>query len=320
MGTSIISNNKDYHEVCRWIGISMLMVLLSACVTTKSPVDSYHSYQEKNVQVDGISINYIESKSKGKPVILVHGNSSSSSVFKKQFNSWFGKKYHLVALDLPGHGKSSKAPQLSDYSLPGYAKKLVQLAEHLDMENAIFVGWSLGGHIVLESVKLLPEASGFVIFGTPPLTIPPDMAAAFLPAPSFGIGFKADINPEEARLFANDFFVPGAGVDLKPFVDDILATDGNARAGLAASISPNYPYDMAMDEVNVVATMQKPLAIFQGEQEQLINPLYFQTLKIPTLWRGKVQIIATSGHTPHWEQPKLFNLMLDAFISEVVTD
>ncbi len=289
-------------------------LLLSACAVS-NPQEL--PIQQKSFQADGLTMHYIESQGKGQSVVFVHGNSSSSSTFQKQFQGWLGQKYHLLAFDLPGHGQSDRATQLPDYSLPGYAKKLEQLVKHLQLEDAIFVGWSLGGHIVLEAVNSLPDASGFVIFGTPPLAIPPNLATAFLPALSSGVGFKASITEAEATQFAKDFFAPNSKVDTQPFVAEILATDGNARAGLAASMSPDYPYRKAMDEVEVVARMSKPLAIFQGAEEQLINPVYFDHLDLPTLWRGKVQLIPNSGHTPQWEQPGVFNSLLDNFISDV---
>ncbi|MCP4274235.1 MAG: alpha/beta hydrolase [Gammaproteobacteria bacterium] len=291
-----------------------ILVILSACAVSPPPE---LPLLQKSFQLDGLTIHYTESQGKGQSVVFVHGNSSSSSTFQKQFQGWLGQKYHLVAFDLPGHGQSDRVTQLSDYSLPGYAKKLEQLVKNLQLEDAVFVGWSLGGHIVLEAVDSLPDASGFVIFGTPPLAVPPNLAAAFLPALSSGAGFKASITEAEATQFANDFFAPDSKVDTQPFIAEILATDGNARAGLAASLSPDYPYRKAMDEVEVVARMSKPLAIFHGTEEQLINPVYFDNLAMPTLWRGQVQLIPGSGHTPQWEQPEVFNSLLDNFISDV---
>ncbi len=290
------------------------LVFVTACAVSapeKLPI------LQKSFQVDGLTMHYTESQGKGQSIVFIHGNSSSSSAFQKQFQGWLGEKYHLVAFDLPGHGQSDRATQLSDYSLPGYAKNLEQLVKVLQLEDAVFVGWSLGGHILLEAVNSLPHASGFVIFGTPPLAVPPDLASAFLPALSSGVGFKASITNAEATQFANDFFVPNSKVDTQAFIADILATDGNARAGLAASLSPDYPYRKSVDEVEVVARMSKPLAIFQGAEEQLINPVYFENLAIPTLWRGKVQLIPYSGHTPQWEQPEVFDSLLDNFISDL---
>jgi pimeloyl-ACP methyl ester carboxylesterase len=38
------------------------------------------------------------------PVLLIHGNSLSREVFRKQLGGALARKYRLVAFDLPGHG------------------------------------------------------------------------------------------------------------------------------------------------------------------------------------------------------------------------
>ena len=246
--------------------------------------------------------------------MLIHGNSSSGLAYQPQINSPLGEKHRLVAIDLPGHGDSEPFAEMSAYSLPGYAAVVAAAAEALDMQDAVFVGWSLGGHVVLEAHNQLEKAKGFVIFGTPPLAFPPAMEEAFLPNPTVNIGFKADVTEEEAQAYAASFFAPGVSVPQTPFVADILRTDGQARAGLAASIKPNG----YQDEIEIAANLSIPLAIFHGKEEQLVNEAYLSKLTMPTLWRGEVQVINGAGHAPQWEQPEEFNRLLEAFVADVV--
>ncbi len=269
--------------------------------------------QPKMLQLPSQKIAYYESSGAGPAIMLIHGNSSSGMSYQHQINSSLGEKYRLVAIDLPGHGNSEPFAGQSAYSIPGYAAIVTAAAEALGMEDAVFVGWSLGGHIVLETHNQLEKAKGFVIFGTPPLAFPPAMEEAFLPNPAVNIGFKADVTEEEARAYASSFFVAGTQAPETPFVADILRTDGNARSGLAASIKP----DGYQDEVEIVANLSIPLAIFHGKEEQLVNESYIANLAMPTLWRNTIQIIRAAGHAPHWEQPKEFNGLLDAFVADV---
>lgn len=119
-------------------------------------------------QLGPIKISYYESDSRGHPIVFVHGNSSSALTFSQQFNSNLGKKHRLIALDLPGHRKSdhSSTPDES-YTLPGYANVITEFARTLSVEDAIYVGWNLGGHIVLEASEMLRKAKGFAIFAPP---------------------------------------------------------------------------------------------------------------------------------------------------------
>lgn len=138
--------------------------------------------EPKTVQLASQKISYYESEGSGRPVVLLHGNSSSGLSFQHQLSSPLGKKYHLIVPDLPGHGGSEPFVDVSAYSLPAYAGIVAAMAEALlNVTEAVFVGWSLGGHIVLETHNRLPQARGSVIFGAPPVAFPPAMAEAFLP-------------------------------------------------------------------------------------------------------------------------------------------
>jgi len=266
----------------------------------------------KIIQVNGLNIAYRESAGTGPAVMLVHGNSASSRVFEPQLNSPLGEQYHLVAIDLPGHGESSDAidPAVT-YTLPGYAEVVVSAAAQLGLSQAVFVGWSLGGHIVIEAMPHLQQAAGFMIYGTPPLAFPPDMAQAFLPNPAMAAAFQPSLTDAEADGFSLACFKPGTTDIPAVFREDIRRTDGRARIGLAASIRP----EGYLDEVIAVAQMTAPFAIVHGEQEQLVNLAYLQALNAPTLWRGAVQVVSDAGHTTNWEQPEQFNALLEAFIN-----
>jgi len=68
--------------------------------------------------------------------LFIHGNSSSSNSFIQQLNSDLSKDYTLHAVDIPGHGNSPKSPHLDTYSLPGYAKSIL---EHIEQNSCLCV-------------------------------------------------------------------------------------------------------------------------------------------------------------------------------------
>lgn len=263
----------------------------------------------KKLQLSNLTIAYQENDGIGSPVLFIHGNSSSSRTFEKQLATLTNK---VVAIDLPGHGESDHFPDHSHYNIPAYAKVVVEVAEKLGLEDAVVVGWSLGGHIALEAVKWMPKAKGFVIYGTPPIAFPPAMEEAFMPNPAVNVGFTPEVNEEQATLYANAFFKDGKAPVI-PFVEDVLKTDGNARAGLGASIAP----DGFEDEIAVVANMQVPLAILHGAHEALVNGEYLKKLTIPKLWKGSVQLVADAGHATHWENADSFNALIVSFCNDV---
>lgn len=76
-------------------------------------------------------------------VVLIHGAGGFHLHWPKHIRRING--YRVLALDLPGHGKSKG---LGEQSIRGYAKKVVQWLDDIGVGSAIFVGHSMGGAIV----------------------------------------------------------------------------------------------------------------------------------------------------------------------------
>jgi pimeloyl-ACP methyl ester carboxylesterase len=269
--------------------------------------------RHERINISGQDITYTASEGTGRTVVLIHGNSSSARVWRPLMESSFGGRFRCLALDLPGHGRSAPGRTPDVYSLPGYASLLAGFVRELDADDAVIVGWSLGGHIALEAAERLPEAAGFVLFGTPPVGGPADVGEAFLPNPAMGVGFTAEVDAEAAQSYAASFLAPGSTLPTEDLVADILATDGAARTGILAGIEAGT----FADEIRVVAELTRPVAVLHGEGEQLISLDHVEGLTMPTLWRGAVQILPGVGHAPHLEAPKAFVEMLTRFIADL---
>lgn len=265
------------------------------------------------VSIGAQEISYLESEGTGRPVIFVHGNSSSARTWQPLLESEFGSRFRSLALDLPGHGQSAPASNHADYSLPGYAAILTGFARNVEASDAVVVGWSLGGHIALEAAPDMPDAAGWAIFGTPPVSDAGQLPVAFLPNPVMNVGFTADVSRNDAEAYAASFTAPGSALALDDFVADILATDGAARAGLLASIGAGR----FADELAIVGELPQPLAILHGAGEQLVSFDYLEQITVPTLWRGEIMIIDGAGHALHLEKPHRFASLLEQFIADV---
>ena len=269
----------------------------------------------KPLTIAGQRIAIHESSGIGPAALLIHGNSSSSRSFTKQLSGELGKKFRLVAVDLPGHGESDDASDAElTYSIPGFAQTIVEVVQQCSLADAVLVGWSLGGHIALEASQNLPDLAGMLIFGTPPMTFPANMNEAFLPDPAMDILFKDQLSEAEVGIRGAGWFRSGTDQKSLPEVllADIRRSDGGFRTRLQDSfVSPGFA-----DEVELVKHLDVPLAILHGSDERVINGSYIGSLDVPTLWRGEVQIIEDAGHIPQWEKPEVFNKLLGDFLQE----
>jgi pimeloyl-ACP methyl ester carboxylesterase len=270
------------------------------------------SLNSEKLPIGDLSIAVHQTAGRGLPIVLVHGNSMSSRAFGHQLEGELGRIHRLVAIDLPGHGASSWARDpAKTYTLPAYAKVLVEVVRRLVLGRAVFVGWSLGGHVLLEASEELPRAAGIAIMGAPPLGFPPAMDRAFVPLPTLGVAFSEDARDEDVAAFLATLVKPGGAVP-STFAEDFRRTDKRARGVLAASIGPNG----YRDELDVVARCGRPLAIFHGEHDQIVNRAYYDDIAPPNLWTGAIRIIGGAGHAPQFEAPTEFDALVQAFVRD----
>ena len=106
-----------------------------------------------------ISVNDTGLKNDAPALLLLHGNSSSSKIFRHMLDSpTLTNQYRVIAFDYPSHGASSNALNLErDYTQRGYAELAVHILKHLRVDSVVVMGWSLGGHVALEMVPLLRQ-------------------------------------------------------------------------------------------------------------------------------------------------------------------
>jgi pimeloyl-ACP methyl ester carboxylesterase len=88
----------------------------------------------------------------------------------------------VITLDLLGHGASDRPRQMWRYSMSEFAKQALALLDHLELEQAVVGGTSLGANISLEVASVAPERLRGLIIEMPVLdNAIPACAAAFTP-------------------------------------------------------------------------------------------------------------------------------------------
>lgn len=89
---------------------------------------------------------YYREEGKGQPMILLHGNGEDSTYFAGQI-PFFSKRYHVIAVDTRGHGKSPRGTK--PFTLLQFADDLKELLDRKGLKNVILLGFSDGGNIAL---------------------------------------------------------------------------------------------------------------------------------------------------------------------------
>lgn len=129
--------------------VTMLLLSFMGCASTLVSVSkciehSKADLKNKTVTVGPHTIHYLEGGT-GDNIILIHGFGADKDNWTR-FSRYLTDKYHVVALDLPGFGESSRIPEES-YSVEAQVKRVHQFAEKLGMKKYHIVGNSMGGYI-----------------------------------------------------------------------------------------------------------------------------------------------------------------------------
>lgn len=80
-----------------------------------------------------------------------------------------GRGNRVVTFDFLGHGASDRPHDIERYSMPAFAQQVVALLDHLQLEQAVIGGTSLGANVTLEVAALAPERLQGMIIEMPVL-------------------------------------------------------------------------------------------------------------------------------------------------------
>ena len=157
----------------KWLARALLAasaICLAACETTPQSAPAASSGAGVGVKSgtfttsDGVKLNYLEAGS-GKPLVMIPGWSQTAAQFKHQL-SGLSSKYHVIAIDMRGHGDSSKpengyrihrlSADVHEF-LVGKGLKDVTLAGHSMGCSVIWGYWELFGSERLSKLVLIDQ-------------------------------------------------------------------------------------------------------------------------------------------------------------------
>jgi pimeloyl-ACP methyl ester carboxylesterase len=241
---------------------------------------------ERTVDVDGLAIRYFEATPSrpappdGASLVLVHGFGDSAETWAGVMPA-LGRRYRVVAPDLPGFGKTPIPPEGMHFSV--VARYLARFLDTLRVDRVILAGNSLGGAVAIRYTASHPGR----------------VAHLFL-LDSAGLHGKVPplIEPttrEMARSLAE--IVTGSKRWLPRFILDDLVRQANDPARRAALRSP--------EEVDVTADLPRidaPTTIIWGERDGLI-PLDNGIRMRDSIPRAELIVLPGVAHVPQAEVP-----------------
>jgi len=102
-------------------------------------------------------IEYTEYGSGDRWVVLVHGQLMPRRMHQPLARAIAGDGFHVVTVDLLGHGRSDRPVDPKSYSMTAFGEQVIALLDHLGAEQAVIGGTSLGSNVSLEVADVAPE-------------------------------------------------------------------------------------------------------------------------------------------------------------------
>ncbi len=258
--------------------------------------------------INGITLAYSDTGT-GLPIVFLHAFPLNRTMWTEQETA-LSSQFRVITIDLRGHGESD-AP-LWHYSLDQAADDVRALLDHLSIRQALFVGLSMGGYILLAFYrKYADRVKGMVLADT--------KAQADTPEGKAGRFQMAQIAYKQGPSAIADIMIPKllgpATIQTRPeIVQRVRAMiEGNQMSGIVGDL-------MAMaerpDSVPFLKQITCPTQIIVGELDQATPPADAKLMaeQIPN---AKLAIIPNAAHLANLEQPEAFTRLIEELYSEL---
>ncbi len=242
-----------------------------------------------NLKKEG-AFSYLDT-GEGTPIIILHGLMGGLSNFEAVTEFFSKKGYRVLIPELPVYSMS-----LLKTNVKNLAVFLEKFIEHLQLDQVILLGNSLGGHIGLLHTKLYPEkVKALVITGS-----------SGLYESAMGDGYPKRGDYEFIKKKSQDVFYDPK-VATKEIVDEVYATvnDRNKLIKTLAIAKSAIRHNMAKD----LPHMHTPTCIIWGKNDSVTPPNVAEEFH-ELLPDSDLFWIDKCGHAPMMEHPEEFNRIL----------
>jgi pimeloyl-ACP methyl ester carboxylesterase len=287
-----------------------LLVLFAAAGATQGAKDvAKPMSQDRFVTLNGLRIHYLDWGSPDKPpFIMLHGIGRVAHSFD-HIAPRFHDSYHVMAMDLRGHGDSAWSPE-GAYLVEDYVKDLAAFIEQFDLHNVVLLGNSTGGRVVQVYAGMHPERVARLI--------------------------SEDVGPQRTNEIASAFARRVAEEDKGWTSEDELVASLTRNGGrVSEELQRNYAHFgskrredgrlvwkrdpklvkgfVPTDLWRFVSHIKAPTLYILGGASSIVPPETQKQLK-ETLPDCRIVIMPGLGHYPHLEAPEEYFRIVREFL------
>jgi pimeloyl-ACP methyl ester carboxylesterase len=248
--------------------------------------------------VDGMKLHSSSYGRGDTTIIFVHGWTCDDRSWAAQVPA-LSKKYRVVTLDLPGHGRS-ESPKDGKFSMDLFARAVEAVRRESNANRVVLVGHSMGTPVIRQYARLYPAHVAALVLVDGLVGIRPGAPA---PQPGLMSG-PGSLKARETMI--RGMFTPATPPALQQQILEMMLAppETTATGAMLATFDPSIWKDDVM-------TM--PVLGIYAEKSVLANPEYSKQI-FPAF---EYHEIPGSGHFVMMERPEEFNRLLSTFVDRL---
>lgn len=265
-----------------------------------------------HVPLNGVELYYEDSGSSRPPIVFCHEFAGDYRAWDPQVRA-FGRTYRCITYNHRGFPPSSVPDDPEAYSQDLLIEDLRALVEHLGLEKAHFVGFSMGGSVVLNFALRYPDlCRAIVVVGT---------GAGTTNRERFERDIQDVVDLIAARGiegFAGTYAEGPTRVPFKRkdphgwavFRRHLAEHSPIGQALVMQGVMRRRPTIFALEEA--LRRLDVPtLVIIGDEDEPCVEPAVFLKRHVPS---AGLLVLPQSGHAVNLEEPAVFNAAIMEFL------
>ncbi|MEJ5056047.1 alpha/beta fold hydrolase [Sphingobacterium sp. MYb382] len=268
--------------------------------------------KSNKLRIGDVSLSYHIKKAATQPektIIFLHGFPFNKNMWRQQLSA-LPDNCTGIALDIRGHGNSTSGHGF--FSIDVFAKDLRAFVKHLNLDNIVICGLSMGGYIALRCYQLFPERiAGIVLCATQSKA--DDDAGKQKRFDSIQAVLSHGRRPF-AIGFVEKVFAPAS---LQKESEAIALIKSSIRRNSINSICATLLALAARTDTSVVLPEIKcPALVIRGKEDRIVSLADMQYLakEIPG---SRFVEMDDCGHLPNLEAPEVFNSLLHDFLAAI---
>jgi pimeloyl-ACP methyl ester carboxylesterase len=259
------------------------------------------------LNIDNTRVRYIDTRSNGNPVLLIHGLGGSIESWINNIYTISSKQLRVIVLDLPGFGFSDK-PKIN-YTPSFYSVFIAKFLNRLDAYSHVsIIGCSLGGHIAAEVALNHPSLVSKLVLISPAGALPVSFKGTLALRKYVSVLKSKSIQEvKKALLSVDDVSVDDTFAQI---FYDRLSTPGAKEAFMSALKGSTYAPRLTRRLHRIKA---RTLLIW-GKNDKIIPVRFIKPFM--NMKNCRILLLENCGHVPFISRPTLFNKIVTDFIKE----